>query len=456
MSLPTGADGYRDYSRLRIHDGDTDVITERNAAYINANHSVNAVLALIQASGASGSTERSLVSSLLTSAGLYTGSTEPTGFARVLNYIMYRLRYPGTVGAIKDTRFASFSGGLRTRQWYQLSSGWGHYWLFYNSGRQASLFLWEGTVDNAGRTDAANQGTFGGTPTVFTRRVDVYMKANNYAWLMDSSQGSFQRLGQDLDVPDGVSGLLTQNQVGDILNTSNINPNNPLTWQGQDIKDVTAAVNQNITINLRTATGGTAPITYSVRGAPSWLTYNSGANTLTGRAVAGESSITFVARSADGQEVTDSFRVTVGAATNPDYTAPRYSFGVTIGQAVSVRLPIATRGSETIVYTHTGDLPPGLTIAGGILSGTVPLGTTPANYHIIWTATASGGGVANVPITIRVSPSVPSPSGDPIEGIWTAIPDYATLEGVTWLGEDFQKLVLANLQYLKDTLDARS
>ena len=456
MAQPQNAGGYRDYSRIRTTDGATDQTTERNPAYINANHSVNSVLALVQASGASGSTERGLVSSLLTSAGLYTGQTEPTGFARVLNYLMYRLKYPGTVGTIKDTRFSSFRGGIRTRQWYQLSSQWGHYWLFYNSGRQASLFLWEGTVDNNGRTDAANVGLLGGTPTVFTRRIDVFMKLNNYAWLMDSSQGSFQIEGADLTVPQGISGLLTENQVAAILNHLNPDRSNPLTWVGSEITDKSYSVGDTVDLKLRSASGGTAPITYTVEGLPSWLTFDTTMHKLTGTAAAGSSNVTLVATSADGQVLRDNFRVVVGTATVPVFPARFYTFAVTTGQPASVRLPVATiTGGATLTYTHTGTLPPGTSITNGILVGTVPAGTSDGNYNITWTASAGAGVFTSVPITIRVSEDVPSPTGDPIEGEWTAIPNYATLEGVTWEGDDFFRLVLRNLQYLKDTQDAQ-
>ena len=180
---------------------------------------------------------------------------------------------------------------------------------------------------------------------------------------------------------------------------------------------LTASGNQNYTLDtaipglpLPAATGGTAPLTYTLTrpggsALPGGLEFDPGTRTLSGTPnTAGTTTLTYMVTDANGANTSVDFTVTVSeglalsARGNQNYTQ---------GTAITaLSLPMATGGTGTLTYTLTGPgdsaLPGGLTFTAGTrtLSGTPnTAGTTTLTYEV----TDANGASTNATFTVIVS-----------------------------------------------------
>ena len=142
--------------------------------------------------------------------------------------------------------------------------------------------------------------------------------------------------------------------------------------------DQTATVGTAFSYTLLAATGGDTPITTTADQLPAGLTLTNGVISGT-PTTAGTTTVTITYSDADNDTDTDSFDIAVAAAppadlmptapTNPDQTA-------TVGTAFSYTLLAAT-GGDTPITTTADQLPAGLTLTNGVISGTpTTVGTT--------------------------------------------------------------------------------
>ena len=192
---------------------------------------------------------------------------------------------------------------------------------------------------------------------------------------------------------------------------------------------LTAPANQTYTLDtaitgltLPIATGGTAPLTYTLTNVPG-LDFNASTHTLSGTPdTAGTTNLTYTVSDANGASTSVTFTVMVNAGLA--LTAPGDQ-NYTLGTAIpNLQLPVATGGTGTLRYTLTGPsglpggltgpsglqgdltgpggLPGGLTFTAGThtLSGTPnTAGTTTLTYSV----TSANGASANATFTVRVS-----------------------------------------------------
>ena len=180
---------------------------------------------------------------------------------------------------------------------------------------------------------------------------------------------------------------------------------------------LTASGNQNYTLDtlitalqLPVATGGTAPLTYTLAGPsggnlPAGLTFTPGTRMLSGTpSTAGTTTLTYAVTDANGASTSVDFMVIVSdglaltASGNQNYTLDTL--------ITALELPIATGGTGTLVYTLTGpgggNLPAGLNFTPGtrMLSGTPnTAGTTTLTYEV----TDTNGASTNATFMVIVS-----------------------------------------------------
>lgn len=158
------------------------------------------------------------------------------------------------------------------------------------------------------------------------------------------------------------------------------------------------------------ATGGTAPYTFSVSSGslPTGLALNGTTGAITGTpTTAGTFTFTITARDANGCLGSRLYTVTIAAAGCPvitlnPATLPPGIVGSPYSQAVT-----ATGGTAPYAYAiSSGALPAGLTInaATGVISGTP---TTPGLFNFTVQATATGGCVGARPYTLAIAAAVP-------------------------------------------------
>ena len=163
--------------------------------------------------------------------------------------------------------------------------------------------------------------------------------------------------------------------------------------------------NQNYTqdtaisdLELPVATGGTAPLTYTLTSVPG-LDFNAGTRTLSGTpSTPGTTTLTYEVSDANGASTSVDFTVIVNAGLELDtpddqnYTQGRVITGLT--------LPAATGGTAPLTYTLTSV--PGLTFTLGTrtLSGTPDTaGTTTLTYEV----TDTNGASTSVDFTVMVN-----------------------------------------------------
>ena len=176
---------------------------------------------------------------------------------------------------------------------------------------------------------------------------------------------------------------------------------------------LTASGNQNYTedtaitdLQLPVATGGTAPLVYTLTGPgggnlPAGLNFNAGTRTLSGTPdTPGTTTLTYEVTDTNGDSANATFTVIVSdglaltASGNQNYTEDT--------AITALQLPVATGGTAPLVYTLTGTLPTGLSFTAGTrtLSGTPDTpGTTTLTYEV----TDTNGDSANATFTITVN-----------------------------------------------------
>ena len=182
-------------------------------------------------------------------------------------------------------------------------------------------------------------------------------------------------------------------------------PNNQTYTMGQTITALT----------LPAATGGTAPLTYTLRdgsgNAVPGLAFNTTTRVLFGTpTTAATTVLTYTVTDQNGSTASDTFTVTVAAAVALTDTGNQtYTMGRPIP---ALTLPLATGGTGTLTYTLTGPASaalsqavPGLTFntTARVLSGTP---TTAATTVLTYTVTDERGSTASDTVTLTVADGV--------------------------------------------------
>ncbi|MFL6022433.1 MAG: putative Ig domain-containing protein [Marmoricola sp.] len=136
------------------------------------------------------------------------------------------------------------------------------------------------------------------------------------------------------------------------------------------------------------ASGGTAPYTFSATGLPAGLSISAATGAVTGTpTTAGSYTPSFTVTDNAGGSASQAGAITVDPAPIPPVVVQNQSGSGTVGTAFSHQLA-ASGGTGTFTWSSSGTLPPGLALsASGLLSGTP---TTTGTYA--FTATASSGG----------------------------------------------------------------
>ena len=182
-------------------------------------------------------------------------------------------------------------------------------------------------------------------------------------------------------------------------------------------------------LTLPTATGGTAPLTYTLTGPngtdlselPAGLMWTGDATnpgTITGEPTTGTTSpvtLTYTATDQNGSTDSETFTVTVAAAVALADTGDQtYTMGTTI---TDLPLPAATGGTGTLTYTLTGpngtdlsELPAGLMWTGdttnpGTITG-MPTAITASPVTLTYTVTDENGSTASDTFTVTVAAAV--------------------------------------------------
>ena len=108
-------------------------------------------------------------------------------------------------------------------------------------------------------------------------------------------------------------------------------------------------------VTLDAGSGGNAPLNYAVSGRPGWLNFNPSTRILGGTPDAtGTHDLTYTVRDADGDEATDTFRVTV-AEPDTTPTAPDVDDQTAIqGVAFSATLDAGSGGNAPLGYAVSG------------------------------------------------------------------------------------------------------
>ena len=203
-----------------------------------------------------------------------------------------------------------------------------------------------------------------------------------------------------------------------VSDTNGASTNATFTVSVSDGLALTASGNQNYTrgtaisnLILPAATGGTAPLTYTLSGLPAGLIFNPGTRILSGTpSRTGTTTLTYTVTDANGASTNTTFMVTIHLP--PRLNPPANNQNYTRGTAITdLQLPEATRGTAPLTYTLNG-LPTGLIFNPGtrILSGT-PSRT--GSFTLTYAATDANGAKATnrndqpQDVTFRVSVSSP-------------------------------------------------
>ena len=143
-----------------------------------------------------------------------------------------------------------------------------------------------------------------------------------------------------------------------------------------NVPDQTATIGTTYSITLPAATGGNAPLTYSVSGDPSWLSFNAPTRLLSGTPTADAThTITYTVTDDDGDTDTDTFDILVNIAEN---TVPTVSFTTTASTVDGLSVTTIT-GTVTDPEDNDGDV---------VISANASLGTLslPVNFewHVVY------------------------------------------------------------------------
>ena len=206
----------------------------------------------------------------------------------------------------------------------------------------------------------------------------------------------------------------------------------------------TAIVNQSwtastaiSTLQLPAATGGNAPLRYSLTPTlPTGLTFNPTARTITGTPTAtlGSTTFTYTATDANGDTATLTFDIEVVADSTPAFAqgAAIVNQSWTASTAIStLQLPAATGGNAPLTYSLTTPLPTGLTFdpTARTVTGTPTAALVKTQFT--YTVTDGDGDTATLTFDIEVAADLTpafAQSTAIVNQSWTASTAISTLQ----------------------------
>ena len=167
------------------------------------------------------------------------------------------------------------------------------------------------------------------------------------------------------------------------------------------IAGYTARVGSPFSEVLPAATGGDTPLGYTVSGLPDGLSFTEGTRTIAGTPTTVEApTVTYTVRDHDGDEVSQSFTITVEEDLKPTLTTI-VGYTARVGSPFSEVLPAATGGDTPLGYTVSG-LPDGLSFT----EGTRTIAGTPTTVEaptVTYTVRDHDGDEVSQSFTITVS-----------------------------------------------------
>ncbi|GAA1244046.1 hypothetical protein GCM10009665_38560 [Kitasatospora nipponensis] len=198
---------------------------------------------------------------------------------------------------------------------------------------------------------------------------------------------------------DGPTGLGTPNGVSAFTPGGSTPP--PTGVSVTNPGDQSGTVNAPVSLK-NSASGGTAPYTWSAAGLPAGLSIDSTSGTVSGTpTVAGSSKVTLTAKDSAGATGGTSFTWTIGSTGGATVTVtnPGGQFGFTGFRINALQLSATDSKGLPLGFTAT-NLPPGLTVsAGGTVTGTP---TRAGNYAVTVRATDTGGATGSTTFTWTV------------------------------------------------------
>ncbi len=155
---------------------------------------------------------------------------------------------------------------------------------------------------------------------------------------------------------------------------------------------------QSLSFARPSASGGNAPLSYSVSGTCPGLTVT--ASEVSGSpTTAGEYAITWTVRDTDGDTDTYSLQVAVAADTSPAFAASGVSRSVIAGQSFSFTRPSASGGNLPLTYSVSGSCD-GLTVTTSAVSGSP---RTAGQCGITWTVRDTDGDTDTYSLQVAVA-----------------------------------------------------
>ena len=150
------------------------------------------------------------------------------------------------------------------------------------------------------------------------------------------------------------------------------------------------------------ASGGTAPYTFSATGLPAGLSINAATGSVTGTpTTAGSYTPTFTVTDNAGGTASQAGAITVDPAPIPPVVVQNQSASGTVGTAFSKQL-VASGGTGTYSWDSTAAMPPGLALSSsGLISGT----PTTAGTYTFQVQASSGGNTGSGSVTITIAPA---------------------------------------------------
>ena len=167
-----------------------------------------------------------------------------------------------------------------------------------------------------------------------------------------------------------------------------------------------ATVGQYFSFSRPSASGGNAPLSYSVSGSCAGLTANS--SSVSGSpSSTGQCGFTWTVSDNDGDTDTYSLQISVSAAdTSPSFASSGTSRSATVGQYFSFSRPSASGGNAPLSYSVSGSCA-GLTATSSSVSGS-PSSTGQCGFT--WTVTDHDGDTDTYSLQVSVSAADTSPS----------------------------------------------
>ncbi len=144
------------------------------------------------------------------------------------------------------------------------------------------------------------------------------------------------------------------------------------------------------------ASGGQAPYTWSISGAPSWLSISAGGNLSGTPSAGGVSTFSVTVKDSAGATASKSLSITVTGGISIQTTSlPQATRGTAYSQTIQT-----SGGTAPLTWSYTGTLPAGMSFAGGTLSGTP---SASGSFPITVTVTDAKGATASQPLTLTVN-----------------------------------------------------